>query len=248
VALRLVKALRFGFDLGTRFNKDKMTEKEWLNRCVFLETIAGVPGMVGGMARHMKSLRTLRHDHGLIHHLLNEAENERTHLFIFLKLKNPSRPFQLAVALSQGLFFNFYFFLYMIWPRLCHRFVGYLEEEAVHTYTMLLAHLDQPGRLPRWEAMEAPKLARDYYELPETALMKDMILAIRADESIHRDLNHKFAEIVRPTIQEDNNSSTKNEVEETPIDCELEIMKILEKDYRIKKGAFGTASKVTSEI
>ena len=43
--------------------------------------------MVGGMNRHMKSLRSLRHDHGMIHHLLNEAENERTHLFIFLKLK-----------------------------------------------------------------------------------------------------------------------------------------------------------------
>jgi len=87
LAMGAVKMLRFGFDMGTGFNKDKMKEDDWLNRCIFLETVAGVPGMVGGMTRHLKSLRTLKHDHGLIHHLLDEAENERTHLFIFLKLK-----------------------------------------------------------------------------------------------------------------------------------------------------------------
>jgi threonyl-tRNA synthetase len=34
-----------------------MTEKEWLRRIIFLESVAGVPGMVAGMSRHMKSLR-----------------------------------------------------------------------------------------------------------------------------------------------------------------------------------------------
>lgn len=27
------------------------------------------------------------------------------------------------------------FVAYLINPKICHRFVGYLEEEAVHTYT-----------------------------------------------------------------------------------------------------------------
>lgn len=35
-----------------------------------LETVAGVPGMIGGMARHLKSLRKLSRDHGWIHTLL----------------------------------------------------------------------------------------------------------------------------------------------------------------------------------
>lgn len=87
LAMSAVKALRLTFDIGTGFNKDKMKETQWLRRCIFLETVAAVPGMVGGMTRHMKSLRTLKHDHGLIHHLLDEAENERTHLFIFLKMQ-----------------------------------------------------------------------------------------------------------------------------------------------------------------
>ena len=138
LAMGAVKLLRFGFDLGTGFNKDKMKEDQWLRRCIFLETVAGVPGMVGGMTRHLKSLRTLKHDHGLIHHLLDEAENERTHLFIFLKEKQPGRIFRTLIALAQGIFFNMYFIAYLMSPRTCHRFVGYLEEEAVHTYSMLL--------------------------------------------------------------------------------------------------------------
>ena len=79
-----VTSIRFGFDLLTRFNEDKMTERQCLNRVIFLETIAGVPGMVGAMTRHLRSLRNLKRDHGWIHHLLEEAENERVHLFIFL--------------------------------------------------------------------------------------------------------------------------------------------------------------------
>jgi len=56
--------------------------------------------MVGGMARHLKSLRSLKHDHGWIHNLLEEAENERQHLFIFLDLKQPKPFFKLLVALT----------------------------------------------------------------------------------------------------------------------------------------------------
>jgi hypothetical protein len=68
----------------TNYNENKMTENQWLHRAIFLETIAGVPGMIGAMSRHLRSLRVLRQDGGWIHHLLEEAENERVHLFIFL--------------------------------------------------------------------------------------------------------------------------------------------------------------------
>lgn len=51
--------------------------EQWLSRILFLETIAGVPGMVGGMLRHLMSLRLGRRDGGFIHTLLEEAENER---------------------------------------------------------------------------------------------------------------------------------------------------------------------------
>ena len=57
-----VKLARTGLDFITRYNPEKMTEIKWLNRCIFLETVAGIPGMVGGMLRHFKSLRKLERD------------------------------------------------------------------------------------------------------------------------------------------------------------------------------------------
>lgn len=41
-----------------------MTESKWLTRFLFLETVAGVPGMMGGMVRHLQSLRTMQRDRG----------------------------------------------------------------------------------------------------------------------------------------------------------------------------------------
>lgn len=81
---------------------------------------------------------------------------------------------------------------YLIAPRYCHRFVGYLEEEAVHTYTVFLKQLDE-GKLPEWSNMKAHDKAIEYYNLDKDAKFRDVILSIRADEAIHREVNHHFA-------------------------------------------------------
>jgi ubiquinol oxidase len=47
-----------------------LTEAQWLRRILFLETIAGVPGMVAATIRHLQSLRLMRRDSGWIHTLL----------------------------------------------------------------------------------------------------------------------------------------------------------------------------------
>jgi ubiquinol oxidase len=47
---------------------------------MMLGTVAVVPGMVGGMLLHCKSLRRFAHIGGWIKALLEEAENERMHL------------------------------------------------------------------------------------------------------------------------------------------------------------------------
>uniref|UniRef100_K3WC90 Alternative oxidase n=1 Tax=Globisporangium ultimum (strain ATCC 200006 / CBS 805.95 / DAOM BR144) TaxID=431595 RepID=K3WC90_GLOUD len=194
VALFAVKILRRGFDFGSRYRGPGgvMTETDWLNRCLFLETIAGVPGMVAGMTRHLHSIRAMKRDYGWIHTLLAEAENERMHLLIFLNLKQPGWLFRAMVLGAQGVFFNLFFISYLISPRTCHRFVGYLEEEAVKTYTGLLQDI-QDGHLPAWAQQEAPQIAKRYYRLPETATIQDMVKCIRADEAHHRDVNHTFA-------------------------------------------------------
>lgn len=70
LALAMITFTRKSFDVASRYDPQKMDERAWLNRMVFLETVAGVPGMIGGMVRHLRSLRTLEADHGWIHHLL----------------------------------------------------------------------------------------------------------------------------------------------------------------------------------
>ena len=60
------------------------------------------------------------------------------HLLTFMNLKQPGILFRMAVLMTQGVFANGFFAAYMLSPQLCHRFVGYLEEEAVRTYTHCL--------------------------------------------------------------------------------------------------------------
>lgn len=58
--------------------------------------------MVGGMLRHLHSLRKMRRDKGWIHTLLEEAENERMHLLTFLEERKPSVVIRGLVLLGQG--------------------------------------------------------------------------------------------------------------------------------------------------
>lgn len=44
--------------------------------------------------------------------------------------------------------------------------------------------------------MKAPAEAVEYYGLdPETATMRDVVLSVRADEAVHRSVNHHFSDI-----------------------------------------------------
>lgn len=83
VALGMVKLLRFGMDTATGYSHAKdvanqkldpaksvkpgwftMTERKWLIRFLFLESVAGVPGMVAASVRHLHSLRRMKRDNG----------------------------------------------------------------------------------------------------------------------------------------------------------------------------------------
>jgi hypothetical protein len=192
LAMWTIKLTRFNFDVISGYALFPQTEKTWLNRIIFLETVAGVPGSIAGTMRHLASLRRMKRDHGWIKTLLDEAENERMHLLTALQLKQPGKGFRLAVMLSQGIFYNFFFVAYFISPRFCHRLVGYLEEEAVATYTKCLEEFKK-GNLPVWEKTPAPEIARNYWHLSKDATMYDVIRNIRADEANHRDVNHTLA-------------------------------------------------------
>lgn len=50
IAHSLVKFSRWSFDSAIRFDCNTCNdERAWLNRMIFLETVAGIPGMVGAI-------------------------------------------------------------------------------------------------------------------------------------------------------------------------------------------------------
>ena len=113
----------------------------------------------------------------------------------FMEMRSP-RPgigMRAAVLGVQGVFTNLYFLAYLLAPSTCHRFVGFLEEEAVHTYTNAIKELEE-GKLPEWSNAPAPPIAIAYWRLKPDATVLDLLLAVRADEAIHRDVNHVLAE------------------------------------------------------
>ncbi|XP_077996929.1 alternative oxidase, mitochondrial-like [Glandiceps talaboti] len=189
-----VQLLRLCFDVFSGYKFGKRNEKTWLTRIIFLETVAGVPGMVAAMSRHLHSLRRLKRDHGWIHTLLEEAENERMHLMTALQVRQPGTLFRWAIIGTQAIFVSGFSVGYIISPRFCHRFVGYLEEEAVVTYSKCLQDFDR-GYLKVWEKTTAPEVAIKYWNLPPDAMMRDVITVIRADEAHHRTVNHTLGSL-----------------------------------------------------
>jgi ubiquinol oxidase len=172
-----------------RWIADTFFQKRYGHRAVVLETVAAVPGMVGGLLTHLKCLRKQCHDNGWIKTLLDEAENERMHLMTFIEIAKPTWLERMVILLAQGIFFNAFFVLYLLSPRTAHRLIGYFEEEAIVSYTHYLEDIDN-GRIKN---IPAPKIAIDYWKLPEDATLRDVVFIVRADEAEHRDVNHYFA-------------------------------------------------------
>ena len=179
----------YGFVKALRLFADTFFAKRYGHRAVVLETVAAVPGMVGATLNHLKCLRRMRDDRGRIKTLMDEAENERMHLMTFIEVAKPTLFERAMVLIAQGVFYNFFFLLYLISPRTAHRVVGYFEEEAVISYTHYLKEIDEG----RSENVAAPEIAKRYWNLLEGATLRDVVLVVRADEAHHRDVNHGFA-------------------------------------------------------
>jgi ubiquinol oxidase len=184
--------IAYAFVRFLRFFADKFFAKRYGHRAVVLETVAAVPGMVGGLWLHLTALRKMRDDEGWIRTLLDEAENERMHLMTFIKIAQPNGFERFLIMAVQLVFYNAYFFLYLFAPRTAHRVVGYFEEEAVISYTQYLAEVDAGKQ----ENVPAPQIAIDYWKLAPDARLRDVIIAVRADEAEHRDVNHGFVDIM----------------------------------------------------
>ncbi|KAF6159960.1 hypothetical protein GIB67_033044 [Kingdonia uniflora] len=108
---------------------------------------------------------------GWIKTLLEEAGNERIHLMTLMEVAKPRWYERALVITVQGIFFNAYFLAYLASPKLAHRVVRYLEEEAIHSCTEFLKELDKDSTL------------------------RDGVMVVRADEAHHRDVDHFASDI-----------------------------------------------------
>ena len=183
----------YGLTMSFRWFADTFFAKRYGHRAVVLETVAGVPGMVAGMWNHLRSLRKMQPDErGWIKTLLDEAENERMHLMIFIEIAKPNWFERLLILFAQFVFWHFYLVLYVFFPRTAHRMVGYFEDQAVISYTQYLDRIER-GDIKN---IDAPQIAIDYYNLPADAKLSDVVIAVRADEQGHADVNHNMADIL----------------------------------------------------
>ena len=177
-----------------RWIADTFFKKRYGHRAVVLETVAGVPGMVAGMWNHLRSLRKMKpDDRGWIKTLLAEAENERMHLMIFIRIAKPNWFERWMIITAQFLFWHFYMFLYIFFPKVAHRMVGYFEEQAVISYTSYLKAID----LGKIKNIDAPQIAKNYYALKEDAKLRDVVIAVREDERGHAQENHRMADVIK---------------------------------------------------
>ena len=105
--------IALAFTKFLRFLADTFFKKKYGHRAVVLETVAAVPGMVGGMWIHLTCLRKMQSDRGWIKILLDEAENERMHLMTFIEIAQPKWYERWIILAAQAIFWNFYFLLYV---------------------------------------------------------------------------------------------------------------------------------------
>lgn len=181
----------YTFTMLFRWLADTFFAKRYGHRAVVLETIAGVPGMVAGMWNHLRSLRKMEpDDRGWIKTLLEEAENERMHLMIFIEIAKPNWFERFMILLAQFIFWHFYLILYIFFPTTAHRMVGYFEDQAVISYSQYLNKI----RSKQIENIPAPQIAIDYYNLSEDARLEDVVVAVRKDEQGHANVNHNMAD------------------------------------------------------
>merc|ERR1719230_1902739 len=98
---KMVRVAYHAFNFMTGYNHEDPPTKAIGYRLIILESVAGVPGMLGGMMRHFRSLRRLERDHGFIFTLLEEAENERMHLIVCMSFFEAGPVTRTVVQLAQ---------------------------------------------------------------------------------------------------------------------------------------------------
>jgi hypothetical protein len=93
------------------------------------------------------------------------------HLLVCLKMFETNRLTRTMVVAAQMVLTPVLMGLYIVHPKSMHRFVGYLEETACHTYADIIRHVETPGTKlhAAWAEVDSPTIAKGYWKLPDDA-------------------------------------------------------------------------------
>jgi hypothetical protein len=102
------------------------------------------------------------------------------HLFVCLKMFEASWLTRALVVSAQVVLTPTLMLTYMIYPPAMHRFVGYLEETACHTYVSIIEQVQIPGTHLNlaWKNVPAPDFARGYWKLGDDAMFVDVLMCM----------------------------------------------------------------------
>jgi len=154
----------------------------------------------------------MKRDHGWIGELLEESQNERMHLLIWMEHTKPTLIERGFVLFAQFAYVSAYSAMYVLSPQTAHRSVGYLEEAAQRAYNEYLEAIDK-GKIAN---VPAGVIAKQFYRLPENAMLRDVVLHVRGDEAYHAMFNHHLADKIKngkmddePVLPEQDNDAKK---------------------------------------
>lgn len=156
-------------------------------RAVALENIATVPGTVVLWLDRVRLVRLSADDRA---HICDEVETERKHQYTFERLSERKWSDRVYARAIKTIFSLAYGCAYLFDRKLCHRMVGYLEEEVCLSYTQYLTKI----RNGTVENRELEDEIKSIWSLPPGARLSDLIERARAEEAHHRDRNHQLAD------------------------------------------------------
>ena len=144
----------------------------------------------------------------MLNKFIEQVNNERMHLLTLIQLKDPGPFFRAAAMAGQAGFGTAYLVMYMISPALCNRFVRYIQEEARHTYAMIIEEMENSpdgSALALWRTEQAPDNAKGYWNIGDDVTVFDVIKAVAADgEGLTTlyDPNDKMDKMFKKYLQE----------------------------------------------
>lgn len=174
---------------GMCFPINLVSSKKPLRRLILLETFTPVPGLIGGSIQHLKGLLHQNYNKKSVETLFKEAENERMQILTLVQIGRLGKASRFFIVSAQLSFSFLYLMLYLISRKTAHHFAESLEEQGINSYNCYLQHIEE-GKVKN---ILAPKTAARYWNLPPRTHLRELILAMRADEIKYRSINKRFS-------------------------------------------------------